>query len=81
MKRNATKSTSNFFHFSCYCVIIICCREEEKCRIAYNAIMSIHPHLPAIVKACADYPDTFISLIRMVRFYIKLYAHIYSYYY
>lgn len=69
------KSTSYLFFFF---VIIIFCREDEKCRVAYKAIMSIHPHLPGIVKACAEYPDTFGSLINMVSPspYMRIYAYI-----
>src|SRR5882762_1983615 len=39
--------------------------------------MSIHPHLPGIVKACADKPDTFINLIHMVSLYMRIYTVIY----
>ena len=70
----------NLFSWSCFrliIIIIISYREEEKCRVAYKAIMMIHPHLPGIVKACANYPDTFISLIHMVRFYMRIYTYIY----
>ena len=53
------------------------CREKEKCRLAYKAILAVHPHLPGIVKACSDFPDAFNNLIHMVSCYMRIYPLIY----
>ena len=56
---------------------MISCREKEKCRLAYKAILSLHPHLPGLVKACTNFPDIFSNLIHMVSLYMHIYAGIY----
>ena len=63
--------------FFCHLNFFISFREEEKCRIAFKKIMTLHPHLPGIVNACADYPDTLNNLIHLVSFqgFISAYMH------
>ena len=66
-----------FFIISSHLIFFITFREEEKFRIAYKKIMTLHPHLPGIVNACADYPDTLNNLIHLVSFhgFISAYMH------